>query len=140
MVDTANMIKAIAVSGLAALFAYVLNRSMVARAGDRAVKLLIPLLEEGLKTGFALALSVSVVAVHIGFGAYEAIYDILANQGVSGGKRWFAALLAFLGHGLFGWLTLFLLELRLSSILAIVLVSAVHGCWNILALAKSSRF
>ena len=51
LVDTANMIKAIAVSGLAALFAYVLNRSMVARAGDRAVKLLIPLVEEGLKTG-----------------------------------------------------------------------------------------
>jgi hypothetical protein len=138
LVDTANMIKATAVSGLAALFAYGLNRLMVARAGDRAVKLLIPLVEEGLKTGLALAFSVSVVTVHVGFGTYEAIYDIVANQGVGKGKRWFAALLACLGHGLFGWLTLFLLELRLSSILAIVLVSAVHGCWNILALAKPS--
>ena len=140
LVNTANMIKAMAVSGLAALFAYVLNRLMVTRVGDGAIKILIPLLEEGLKTGLALAFPIPVLTMHIGFGIYEAIYDILANPGVGGGKRWVAALLALLGHGLFGWLTLFLLELRLPGILAIVLVGAVHGCWNILALAKSALF
>jgi len=136
LADTANMIKVIAVSGLASLFAYGINRWMVGKLGDRAVKLLVPIGEEGLKTGFALVFRVSVPITHLGFGVYEAIYDISANPGVDRGKRWLAALLALLGHTLFGWLTWFIIDLGWASILAILLVGIVHGCWNMVALQK----
>ncbi len=137
MIDALNMIKAvIAVSGIAAFFAYIINRLVVIISGDGAVKLLVPMVEEGLKTGFALGFAVPVLIVHMGFGIYEAIYDILANPGVSRGRRWLAALLAFSGHSIFGWLTCFFLDLGIMSIVVIVLVGTVHGCWNIVALAK----
>jgi hypothetical protein len=137
LTGTANMIiKAMVVSGLAAFFAYMINRVMVSVSGDGAIKLLVPIVEEGLKTGLALAFTVSLPIVHMSFGIYEAIYDILANPGVGRSKRWLAAVLAFSGHSIFGWLTWVFLDLGLASVFAIVLVGIVHGCWNIAALAK----
>lgn len=124
------------VSGLAALIAYAMNRLIVSVFGDGAVRLLVPIVEEGLKTGLALTFAVSLPIVHMSFGIYEAIYDVLANRGVGRSRRWLAALLAFLGHSIFGWLTWFFLELGLVSVFAIVLVGTVHACWNIVALAK----
>ncbi len=136
MAGTTNMMRVIAVSGLAALFAYTLNRLVVARSGDSAVKLLVPVMEESLKTGFALAFAVSVPLVHMGFGMYEAVYDFFANPEVGKHRRCLAALLAFLGHAIFGWLTWVVLELRLAALLAIMVVGAMHICWNTLVLAR----
>ncbi|NLY51358.1 MAG: hypothetical protein GX063_00420 [Firmicutes bacterium] len=127
------MVKALAVAGLAAFCAFKINRVMVNRFGEGAVKFLIPLAEEGLKTGSALLFGFSVPVVHLGFGLYEAGYDLLANPG-AGIKRWMAALLAIMGHGLFGWVTGQLIKLKGSPILAVGSAYAVHVVWNIIVL------
>jgi hypothetical protein len=124
------MLKALAVAGAAALFALRVNRIMAAGFGEGAVRLLIPVVEEGLKTGSALLFGLSVPVVHIGFGLYEAGYDLLANPGVGRTRRWLAAFLAIIGHGIFGWLTWWLLWSKGSAILALALACTVHCLWN----------
>ncbi len=128
------MVKELAAAGIAALLALKINRAMVNRFGEGAVKFLIPIGEEGLKTGLALLFGLSVPVVHLSFGLYEAGYDLLANPGSGSTKRWTAALLAITGHGLFGWVTWQLIRLKGSIILAAVSASAVHVVWNIIVL------
>ncbi|NLA58025.1 MAG: hypothetical protein GX855_03855 [Firmicutes bacterium] len=127
------VVKALAIAGLAASFALKINRIMVNRFGEGAVKFLIPLVEEVLKTGSARLFGFSVPVIHLGFGLYEAGYDLLANPG-TGTKRWLAALLALIGHGLFGWVTWQLMTLTGSLVLAAASACTAHVFWNMVVL------
>ena len=134
MGDTGNMIKAMAISGLAAFLAYAVNRLMVARCGEWAIKFLVPIIEEGLKTGLSLGFAVSIPAIHSLFGIYEAGYDLAANPGARPQEKWLAALAACVGHGVFGGVTWLLLARGLGAVSSIGMVGILHGLWNALAL------
>ena len=122
--------KAMAISGLTAFLAYAINRWIVDRYGEWAIKLLVPAVEEGLKTGLSIAFGGSLIATHILFGIYEAGYDLVANPGVKVRNRWFAALAALTGHGIFGAITWLLLARGLDPLLSVGIVGLVHGLWN----------
>lgn len=124
-----------AISGLAAFLAYAINRWIVARYGEWTIKLLVPAMEEGLKTGLAIVFGGPLVAIHILFGIYEAGYDLVANPGVRVQNRWLAALAAAIGHGVFGTVTWVLLARGLNPLLGIGVVTLVHGLWNAFVLS-----
>ncbi|NLJ86147.1 MAG: hypothetical protein GX322_06875 [Firmicutes bacterium] len=137
MANIGHMIKAVGISGLAAFLAYAINRLMVITYGERAVKFLIPALEEGLKTSLSLFFQVEIPVVHAFFGAYEALYDLAANPGSRPARRWLAAVAALVGHGLFGYLTWILLEHEFHALIAVGIVGLLHCLWNLFALQSS---
>ena len=130
------MLKAMVLSGLAAFLAYVINHWVVGRYGEKAIKFAVPLIEEILKTGVALMFRGPLVIIHIGFGLYEAVYDLVANPQALPGERLFAAFAALMGHGIFGGTTLLLVTLGLNPALSAGLVGLVHGLWNNYVLRK----
>lgn len=111
----------------AAAAAWLINRYLVARAGERAVIWLVPPVEELLKTGLAIMLGASLPLSHGVFGLLEAVYDYLASA------RWgfWAGLSSIGSHYLLGLCTLFVYKALASWVLSIGLASLLHVLWNL---------
>ena len=130
-------LKAIVLSGLAAFLAYAFNRWAVGRYGEEAIRLLIPIVEEGLKTGFAIKFAAPLLAVHVSFGFLEATYDYLANPGVRPAGRGLASLAALAGHTVFGGITALLIAKGLGPLLGIIITGLLHSFWNMSILHRT---
>lgn len=114
---------------LAALASYKLNSHALAVLGDVAVTYGAPIIEECLKTGFALFLGGSIIVSHITFGIVEALYDYNKNRGL---LARLAAGAGFLSHSIFGFTTVFFTQVFNTPIMGILLTLAIHMAWNYL--------
>ncbi len=115
-------------AGLAALFAISINRAAVRGWGRPAIVLMVPLIEEGLKTGLGLAAGASLLGAHLLFGVFEAIYD----GAIDPRRQVSLALSSILGHLLFGGITVLSLWLSGSPYLSIGAAVLAHCGWNAL--------
>lgn len=103
------------------------------RAGRAGVSYYGPLLEECLKTGWALILNVSVPGVHIFFGIFEALGDY-----VWGGRfKKLAALSAVTAHTAFGLITYFAINRGYPVLTSVLAAAGVHVLWNVSVLRLS---
>jgi len=119
----------------AAAVAWLINRYLVSRGGDKAVIWLVPPLEEVLKTGSALLLGATVPLAHGVFGLLEAIHDYLASP------RWglWAGLSSIATHYFLGLCTVLFYSLFSSWLWAIIAASLLHIFWNLIMVGVISR-
>ncbi len=110
----------------AAALSYLLNRVFLSRFGKHAFIYIAPVMEEGLKTIFALGLNVPVVLAHTVFGLIEGTHDLFPFQE----KKVAAFLVSLLSHTVFGALTWLIFVYSSSLALSVALVSAFHILWN----------
>ena len=116
------------VAGLAAAAAaYVLNRFLIEKAGNKGMNTLIPISEEALKTLAAVFFGAPLIQVHSVFGALEAGYEIL---GAGGEKGVLGGILSFAAHSFLGLVTVAAFQLTRSLLLSIFAASVVHSMWN----------
>ncbi len=122
---------------LASGAALLLNRAAAhgARPGPRLAFLLGPGVEEAAKTGFALALGAPVVAVHLGFGAAEAVYDASGRRASWSGPGLAAGAMSVVSHAAFGVVTQVILALARQPLLAVLGAAVVHALWNVAIVA-----
>ena len=109
---------------LASLLAFIINRYLVKKLGNKAIVYLIPCLEEILKTGLFYVIGGNLVATHLIFGLIEAGFDYLTN--------YWAAFGALLSHFLFGYLTLIIWNATSRLKIAVLVVILIHISWNYL--------
>jgi hypothetical protein len=114
-----------------------INSLITGKLGAVAIFSLVPLIEEMLKTGFALLFNSSVLYTHLTFGLVEAVFDVLRpghNQAPAG-------VVGIISHGLYGWLTYKVLTLSGSVWLAMASAVALHSLWNagVIFLAPAKR-
>lgn len=112
---------------LAALFSYYINSKALKVLGDTAITYGAPVLEEMLKTGFALVLGGNVLLAHITFGAVEGVYDIWENRGTT---AHLAGLVGFISHIAFGLITEYSKRYFNSYLLGLLLAISSHIAWN----------
>lgn len=119
----------------AAAVAWIINRFLVAKGGERAVIWLVPPIEEFLKTGLALLLGAVIPLTHGVFGLLEAIHDYLNSP------RWglWAGLSSIITHFFLGWFTLMLYRLFPSWLVAMVLAAVLHIFWNLLIIRLMAK-
>ncbi len=111
----------------AAVIAYILNRIVIAKAGNKGIVSLIPFVEEVLKSLTAVYLGGSLVTTHLIFGAIEASYEIFGAKSpkeIAGG---FSSLAT---HGALGLVTSGVWVLTNSLWLGIGAASLLHSLWN----------
>lgn len=124
---------AIIAGSLAALGAWVINRLLVKRWGDAAVSVLVPVIEELLKTLLAFSLASSIFLSHFTFGIIEAIWDIKTNvRGLKPG------LMGIITHIVFGFITILVFQLTGFLSLAILLSIIAHITWNSIIINKAN--
>jgi hypothetical protein len=111
---------------LALTFAYLVNRWGIERFGLAEVVWLGPVVEEFGKTVFAWLVGAVIWPVHIGFGAFEAFWDIRTG----GTHRHAAALASIIGHTVFGGLTAWGLKQFASLWGGILIGMTAHILWN----------
>jgi len=112
---------------MAALFSYCISTVALKVAGEKVIVYLSPVLEEALKTGFALALEGKVFLSHVTFGVAEAIYDVWTNEGAT---AYLAGIASIVSHGAFGAISQYLTYRTSSSILGIGIAALIHIVWN----------
>lgn len=130
--------KALAAALLAAGFAFVLNRWSIKRFGLAEVIWIGPLGEELLKTGIAIIWGTDIVPVHVFFGMLEALSDMRAGTP----HRYAAALASVVGHGAFGYATMWGYMNHASLWRGFLIGIAAHVAWNccvLIFLARKSR-
>lgn len=111
----------------AGVFAYLWNRWILTRVGDKGLIVIIPLVEEVAKSGAALLLETNFLGTHFIFGCIEGIYDIITSSKKIG--NW-AALASIISHSFFGGTT-YLVHYASGSIsLAIFVAWLFHTGWN----------
>lgn len=116
------------VSGLlAALLSYYINSKALKNMGEAAIIYWAPIIEESLKTGFALMLGGKVFLSHITFGAAEASYDTWKNRGAAGYWAGFAGLVS---HSVFGAITQYFMYYLGNSSFGLCIAIFVHIVWN----------
>jgi hypothetical protein len=116
------------VSGLlAAAISYHLNGRALKAFGEEAVTYGAPVLEELLKTGFALALGGGVFLSHITFGTVEAAYDFYKNRGAPACR---AGIAGFVSHGVFGVITGYSIKYFNNPVPGLILAILIHMGWN----------
>ncbi|MFY9174465.1 MAG: hypothetical protein WAO24_03870 [Peptococcia bacterium] len=115
----------------AAVIAWLINRFLVNKGGERAVIWLIPPVEEILKTGSALLLGALLPLSHGVFGLLEAVYDYVVSP------RWgfWAGLSSIITHFLLGWATVFIYGLYHSWILSVAVATLLHILWNFIVIS-----
>jgi hypothetical protein len=123
-----------ALAGLgAAGAAYALNSLALRRVGQDGLWLVVPALEEALKSGIPGALGLPIVPAHIAFGVTEAAYEVSGRRPSA-----VAALLAMATHAGFGLLTALLA--RQGGIgPAVVAAAAAHSLYNMAMVKRSGR-
>ena len=125
------------------------------RPGPLLAFVLGPGVEETAKTGFALAMAAPVLAVHLGFGAVEAVYDASAwlwhgpdpdpepdpgpgreGEPASLSARGLAAgAMSLLSHAAFGVVTQAVLTVTLEPLFAVAAAVLAHAAWNLAIVA-----
>lgn len=128
--------KFLVAGGLAALISWTVNTVLVRYRGDFAVIWIIPILEEMTKTSMAFILGASIPLTHLLFGLIEAIHDYVKGPRLG----LLAGILSILGHGLFGWSTIWIFFLTKSLVFSILLVSTIHIIWNIVMVRLFTYF
>ena len=125
---------AILAGSLAALAAWGLNSIIVRRWGDAAISVLVPVIEELLKTLLAVMFSASIFLTHFTFGIIEAIWDIKAN--VRGLRAGLVGLLTHSGFGLITWMIY-----QLTGILSLALMASItaHITWNSIIIQNGNK-
>ena len=121
---------------VAALAAYVINRILIIKTGNKAIAGIIPFVEELLKSGVPYLLGEPIYVAHAVFGLSEAVYEIVTGRATESRS---GAVLSLLSHTLFGLLTMYLFSLSGSFLAAVLAVSVVHGLWNNLVVQVYTR-
>lgn len=111
---------------LMAALSFLLNRATLKYVGVQAVITWGPALEETAKTLPAFYLGADVLLTHVLFGVIEGGYDWRTSP--RHGPA--AALLSVAGHGLFGAVTMGVIHLTGSLVLALGAGTATHIAWN----------
>ena len=119
----------------AAAAAWLINRYLVSRGGDKAVIWFVPPLEEVLKTGSSLLIGASIPLAHGVFGLLEAVHDYLASP------RWglWAGLSSIATHYFLGIWTVLFYNYYSSWFWAILSASLLHTLWNLIMVDFFSR-
>ncbi|MFZ7104731.1 MAG: hypothetical protein ACOWWO_19015 [Peptococcaceae bacterium] len=110
---------------VAALLAWIFNRFIVRFWGDPAIIVIIPFIEETLKSLIPFLVQASIFYCHFIFGVIEAIWDIKVN--VKGLKP---GLMSILTHTLFGIMTVAVYRLAGYLSLGIMAGITLHILWN----------
>ncbi len=115
---------------IAALIAWLVNGQIALRAGNKGIVCLVPAIEEGAKTLTAILLNSSIFLSHAVFGTVEAVYDTLVTKknGV------WAGLISYLGHMIFGLITLGLYRATGYLLIGLAGGYSAHLAWNWLIL------
>ncbi len=112
---------------IAAALAYLWNKLLLKRLGDRGLITLVPFIEEFFKTVAALYLRHNIIGAHFIFGCIEGIYDIITSSKKIG--KW-AAMASIVSHSFFGAITYFV-YLRTNNIpISIFAAWIFHSGWN----------
>lgn len=112
---------------LMAGLSFLLNRLFLRYIGPVTVISLGPVIEEAAKTLFAYYLKADLIAVHVVFGAIEAIYDWYQD----GGRKLAAPALSIAGHSLFGMATAGVLGMTGSIWLGLATGIVLHLIYNV---------
>ncbi|SJZ74256.1 hypothetical protein [Selenihalanaerobacter shriftii] len=117
---------------IAAVVTMLINRYLVAEAGNLVIIYLVPFVEEVVKSFSAYFWQTNILLVHLVFGAIEAIYDFYSTSehGVLAGS------FSLLGHFAFGYITLFIYLKSNSILLGVLAATTVHTLWNYIVLTK----
>ncbi len=110
----------------AALLSYYINSKALKDAGEKVIVYWAPILEELLKTGFALVLKSKVLLTHATFGVVEAVYDIFTNDSIT---AYWAGAASLISHIVFGAITQYFIY-RQNSFFGIAIAAFVHMAWN----------
>ena len=124
---------------LASIAAYLTNRFLVSHLGNWSTITVVPILEELFKTGIGVLLSASLWWVHIGFGALEAIFDILQRPRSLPMVGYLAAWCSVIGHGAFGVVTIWGWLNTGKLAWGIALGSGLHLLWNVWIVRLAER-
>lgn len=116
---------------LASTAAYLSNRWLVRRLGNLSIITIVPVLEELLKTGSSVLMSASLWWVHLGFGALEAVSDILQRPRPFPVVGYIAAWCSLVGHGAFAAVTIWGWAATGSLLWGLLLGSGLHLLWNV---------
>lgn len=111
---------------LATGVAYLLNRWGLNRFGLTEVVWFGPCLEEAGKTYFALLLNAAVWWVHVLFGFIEGIVDVWGGSP----RAISAALVSVVGHGIFGYVTIWGATAFSAWWPGVLLAIGAHILWN----------
>lgn len=118
--------KELAAALLATVCAFLINRWGIKRFGFAEVVWIGPAIEELGKTASAVVLGAMVLPVHVYFGITEGIFDLRGSTRQSGA----AAVVSVVGHGIFGYVTIWGHEIFASWWGGILLAVIAHMFWN----------
>ena len=121
---------------LAAVAAYIANRIIIARIGNKGMVTFIPIVEESLKSLAALVLGASLINTHSVFGAIEAGYEIVGAKSISGVL---GGLSSFAAHGVLGLVTFWVFRISGNLLLGIGAAAVLHSLWNSLITRTYTR-
>ena len=115
-------------AGVAAAFAaYIINRFIIERAGNKGIVSFIPIVEELLKSLAAVYLGASIISAHLVFGAVESGYELKSARNIKGVVGGISSLVA---HGLLGLVTAVVWKWTDSLFLGIGASAMLHSVWN----------
>lgn len=112
---------------IAAAAAYIFNRIIIAKAGNKGIVSLIPIVEELLKSLTAVYLGASIISVHSVFGAIESGYEIKGAKSIKGVL---GGITSFAMHGLLGLVTAAVWTWTNNLFLGIGASAMLHSLWN----------
>lgn len=114
---------------LSALVSLIINNTLlnVLKQKENYAKWAAPVVEEILKTLTAKIMGVSVFYTHVVFGMFEAYYD-WSNSSPKIGVL--AGLTSLVSHGIFGYITVLILEKTGSFYPAVMGAVVFHVGWN----------
>lgn len=119
---------------LAGLIAWSVNILLIKKWNGAAVLVLIPILEEILKTSLAIFFTTSILFTHIIFGIIEGFYDLKTNI-----KGLTPALFAILTHTLFGLITITIYSYFNSLSFGVMIAIICHIIWNSVIVKISNK-
>lgn len=129
-----QVLRAVAAGFGAAGLAYGLNWLVLRRVGGKGLWLVIPALEEGLKTGVAILLRTSLPLAHTFFGLVEAGYELRGPR-----PSVQAAFLALITHAAFGLTTGWLVARGGGPGPAVLAAATVHTLFNLAVTQHPTR-
>jgi len=120
---------------LAAGLVWVVNRFILKANEKIKIMLVIPALEEGAKTGFAILFNAPVFLTHGVFGTVEAIFDVFTTRR----KGIAAGVVSYLGHLIFGLLTYLGYKSLNSYWTGLIMAYLAHAFWNVLVMVEMRK-
>ena len=115
------------IASFIAILVYYANKIVCQKIGILAVVTYSPFIEEAAKTLIPYFLNTSILITHIVFGFIEGVYDYLKSFSLIGIK---AAVISIGGHTVFGLITITVISMTESVILAVLLTGLTHLAWN----------